>query len=322
MRAKLLAITQLTPAALMAIGACSRDDPHPKFLPATMISPGFTLAGKVGSASSIQCSFNICGSEVVRLEGEVAHRCIGLSCPAQIKQHIRHYASRDGMDIEGLGEKLSSALVDNGLIKDPSDLYYLTKNDLINMERMGNKSASNLLSSIERSKNPSMAKFIFALGIRHVGEHLAKIISSRYADIDGFMHAKTEELLSLEEIGPEVANSISRFIENPSNIAVMEKLKKAGIKPVAVPSTAISSNKAGLSGKNFVFTGTLSKLTRNEAKAMVESLGGKISESVSKKTDYVIVGESPGSKYNKALELGITIMDEEEFLNFQQRVEG
>lgn len=263
-----------------------------------------------------------CGSEVVRLEGEVAHRCIGLSCPAQIKQHIRHYASRNGMDIEGLGEKLSSALVDNGLIKDPSDLYYLTKEDLINMERMGDKSAINLLSSIERSKTPSMGKFIFALGIRHVGEHLAKVISSRYADIDGFMHARPEELLALHEVGPEVANSITRFIENPSNIAVMEKLKKAGIKPIAAPSKAVFSNNAGLSGKIFVFTGTLSRLTRNEAKAIVESLGGKISESVSKKTDYVIAGESPGSKYDKALELGITIMDEEEFLNFQQRAEG
>lgn len=260
-----------------------------------------------------------CGSDVVRLEGEVAHRCIGLSCPAQIKRNISHFAARDGMDIEGLGEKLSSALVDNGLIRDPSDLYYLSKDDLISIERMGSKSAGNLLASIEKSKTPPMAKFIFALGIRHVGEHLAKVIASRYKDLDEFLHAGHDDLLALDDVGPEVAGSIMRFIENPANKKVMEKLKDAGIRPVSTASAAPSAFGSMLSGKIFVFTGTLSKLTRDEAKVIVESLGGKISESVSKKTDYLVLGESPGSKYRKARELGIRVIDEDAFLSLTER---
>jgi len=251
-----------------------------------------------------------CGSEVVRLAGEVAHRCIGIACPAQIRGHIKHFSSRGGLDIEGLGDKLVSHLVDQELIQDPADLYFLTRDSLLNLERMAEKSAANTLSAIERSKHPPLDKLIYALGIRHVGEHMAKILARKFQTLDRLMTASEEELLAIRDIGPEVSNSITQFFRNSSNRRVIQKLKEAGVKPLET----ISTRSTLLTGKTFVFTGTLSRMTRNEARQIVENLGGQTSSSVTKNTDYVVAGTDSGSKLQKARETGIPIISEEEFL--------
>lgn len=257
----------------------------------------------------------VCGSEVVRLAGEAAHRCVGIACPAQIQGHIQHFASRGGMDIDGLGEKLVAHLVGRGLIKDPADLYFLTRNDLVSLERMAEKSASNLLASIERSKHPPLDKLIFALGIRHVGERMAKILAGRFSTLDGLMEASEEELKSIRDIGPEVSSSISRFFSNSSNRQVIEKLKRAGV----TPQETAPHRETKFSGKTFVFTGALTTMTRNEAKRIVETLGGQTVSSVARNTDYVVAGADAGSKLKKAREAGITILNENEFLELSGR---
>jgi DNA ligase (NAD+) len=252
-----------------------------------------------------------CGSKVVRLEGEAAHRCLGLSCPAQIKEHITHFASRGGMDIEGLGNKLVSQLVDAKLIHDPADLYFLTKEKLLTLDRMAEKSVKNLLVSLERSKTPSLDKFIYGLGIRHVGEHTARVLASTFMSLEKLMQTTEDKLMAIRDIGPEVAGSINRFFSEPSNIKVIEKFKKAGVHPVE----KIHSKDMPLGGKSFVFTGTLSKMSRNEAKEIVQSLGASATDSITKSTDYLVAGAGPGSKLEKAKAAGVTILDEKEFLN-------
>lgn len=252
-----------------------------------------------------------CGSKVVRLEGEAAHRCLGLACPAQIKEHITHFASRGGMDIEGLGNKLVSQLVDAKLIHDPADLYFLTKEKLLDLDRMAEKSAKNLLESVERSKTPSLDKFIYGLGIRHVGEHTARVLASTFMSLEKLMQTTEDQLMDIRDIGPEVAGSINRFFSEPLNIKVIEKFKKAGVHPVE----NIQSKDMPLSGKFFVFTGTLDKMSRNEAKEIVQSLGALATDSITKSTDYLVAGASPGSKLEKAKAAGVTILDEKEFLN-------
>lgn len=256
-----------------------------------------------------------CGSTIIRLEGEAAHRCIGFTCPARIRENIKHFASRGGMDVEGLGEKLISQLLDTKTIEDPADLYYLTQEKLTKLERMANKSAINLLNALEQSKNPPLEKFIFALGIRHVGEHVARILSREFNTLDNLRGTTEENLLTINGIGPEIAESITAFFKEISNRNIIEKLKKAGVNP----KETISKESTLLSGKSFVFTGTLKSLTRSEAKKIVESLGCDVSSSITKKTDYLIAGDSPGSKYDKAKDLGIPILDEEEFLRFIEK---
>jgi DNA ligase (NAD+) len=256
-----------------------------------------------------------CGSHVVRLEGEAAHRCIGLVCPAQIKEHITHFASRGGMDIEGLGDKMVAQLVDTKLIRDPADIYFLKKEKLLTLERMAEKSATNLLAAIERSKTPPLEKFLYALGIRHVGEHMARVLAQSFKTLDSLMAATEDDLLAIRDIGPEVASSITGFFSEQSNRKVIEKFRKAGVKPVE-KSHPKDTRFAGMS---FVFTGTLSRLTRNEAKEIVKSLGAAVTESVTKTTDYVVAGESPGSKIEKARASGIKIIDEKEFLKLTGR---
>ncbi len=253
-----------------------------------------------------------CGSRVVRLEGEAAHRCISFSCPARIRENIRHFASRGGMDIEGLGEKLVLQLLDTKTIEDPADLYFLTREKLMRLERMADKSATNLLKSLEQSKHPYLEKLIFALGIRHVGEHVAKILTRKFKNLDNLINATEEELKTTNGIGPEITESVKEFFRETSNQRVIEKLRKAGVKP----KETASKESGDFSGKSFVFTGTLKSLTRNRAKEIVESLGCDVSSSVTKTTDYVVAGESPGSKYDKAKDLGIPVLDEEEFLKF------
>jgi DNA ligase (NAD+) len=251
-----------------------------------------------------------CNSQIVRLEGEVAHRCINISCPAQIKEHIKHFASRGAMDIEGLGEKVSAQLFDAKLIVDPADLYFLSKEQLVTLDRQAEKSAQNLIEAIHKSKNPPLDKFIYALGIRHVGERTAKLLAARFGNMEKIITAKQEDLTAINEIGPEIAASIVEFFHEQKNIDVMNKFRKAGVKP---QKKEIAAGNA-LQGKSFVLTGTLESMARNDAKLIIENLGGSVHSSVTKKTTYVVAGCEPGSKLDKARSSGIKIINEEEFL--------
>jgi DNA ligase (NAD+) len=246
----------------------------------------------------------------VRLEGEVAHRCIDLACPAQIRENIKHFVSRGGMDIEGLGDKIVSQLLDAGLIRDPADLYGITKEQLLDLERFAEKSADNLVAAITRSKHPPLERLLFALGIRHVGEYVAKILSRKFGSVGKIEAASQEELTAIEGIGPTIAESIYRFFHEPHNLKILRKLEQAGVRPV-VEKHATST---ALAGKTFVFTGSLKGFSREKAKEIVEFHGAAATSSVSKKTDYVVAGEDPGSKYDKATSLGVAILDEEGFL--------
>jgi DNA ligase (NAD+) len=250
-----------------------------------------------------------CGSRVVRLEGEAAHRCIGMACPAQIREHIAHFVSRSAMDIEGLGEKMAAQLVSAGLIADPADLFCLTKEKLLGLERMAEKSASNVLAAIDRSRNPPLDRLIFALGIRHVGEQTAKRLADAYGSLDAIAAAAEEELQAIRDIGPEVAASIGGFFREPENLRVIEKLRQAG-----VAAREVSRPKASpLAGKSFVFTGTLSRMGRSEAGALVESQGGRVTGALTKTTDYLVAGEAGGAKLERARREGIPVLDEEGF---------
>jgi len=251
-----------------------------------------------------------CRSRVVRLDGEAAHRCIGMACPAQIRERIAHFASRGALDIEGLGEKMVAQLVSSGLVSDPADLFFLTKENLLSLERTADKSAGNLLAAIESAKQPALDRLIFALGIRHVGEQTAKRLAFSFGTLKQLADAGEDDLLKVRDVGPEVAAAIARFFKEPANIRVIEKLGAAGV----VPRPVEQPRAAALSGKTFLFTGTLSRMGRNEAKALVESLGGTVSNSVTKTTDYVVAGTDPGSKIRKAQQAGITILDEDAFL--------
>jgi len=253
-----------------------------------------------------------CAAPVVKLEGEAAARCTnGLSCPAQRKQAIIHFASRRAMDIEGLGDKLVEQLVDKGLIQTPADLYALTVAQVADLERMAEKSASNLIAAIAGSRHKDLARFIFAMGIRNVGEQTAKDLARHFGQLDALMQADEAALMQVPDVGPVVAESILAFFAEPHNRAVIERLRAAEAwqDGEAQPITA-----GHLAGKTFVLTGTLPTLAREAAKARIEAAGGKVAGSVSKKTDYVVAGAEPGSKYTKAQELGVTILDEAQLL--------
>ena len=250
-----------------------------------------------------------CGSRIVRLEGEAAHRCIGMACPAQIRERIAHFASRGGLDIEGLGEKMVTQLVTSGLIADPADLFFLTREQLLGLERMADKSAANLIAAIDRAKTPSLDRLIYALGIRHVGEQTAKRLTSAYGTLAALAAASKEELEKIRDIGPEVAASIAGFFREPANLRVIEKLNRAGLAPRVVSRLQATP----LTGKSFVFTGTLTRMSRGEAKALVESLGGSVTSTITKSTDYVVAGDAAGSKLDRARRDGIAIIDEEAF---------
>lgn len=252
----------------------------------------------------------VCGSKVVRLEGEVAHRCIDLACPAQIRENIIHFVSRGGMDIEGLGDKIVSQLLDAGLIRDPADLYDITKGQLLDLERFADKSADNLIQAITRSKQPPLDRLLFALGIRHVGEYVAKILARKFGSVEKIEAASQEELTAIEGIGPTLAESIYRFFHEPHNLKILRKLERAGVRPFAEKHATSTA----LAGKTFVFTGSLKGFSREKAKEAVSAFGAAAASSVSKKTDYVVAGEDPGSKYEKAKSLGVPILDEEGFL--------
>jgi len=253
----------------------------------------------------------VCHSNVVRLPDEVAYRCINYSCPAQVKERIYHFASRDAMNIEGLGKEWVDKLVDVGLIKDSADIYFLKLQDLLKLERMGEKLARKLLRNIEKSKNNELYRLIFALGIRHVGESTARLLAQHFGSLERLMNASLEEISQISGIGPVVGESIYRFFREPHNRELIEKLKRAGVK--MAEETAVPGEKP-LLGQRIVFTGGLRSMERNKAEEIVAKLGGIPSSSVSKNTTLVVVGENPGSKYQKALELGIKTINEDEFL--------
>ena len=256
----------------------------------------------------------VCGAKVFRPEGEVASRCNSLTCPAQMKERIRHFSSRNAMDIEGLGPAIIDQLVEKNLIKDISNLFFLKRNDLISLERMAEKSADNLLDAIEKSKKKSLANLIYGLGIRYVGVHTSEVITRHYPTLDKFKKANLEELIEINEIGPKIAESIILFFKEKENLAIIERLRSAGLN-FSLEEEKMRKEKVAqiLAGKQFVLTGTLRDFTRTQAKKIIIESGGRVTGSVSKKTDYVVAGEEPGSKYQKAQELGVNIINEEEF---------
>lgn len=254
-----------------------------------------------------------CGSDVVRPEGEVASRCTNETCPAQIREGIIFFASRDAMDIEGMGPQIVSQLLKSGLVSGVDDIYSLKFEDLVNLERMGEKSAGNLLNAIEASKSRPLHRLINALGIRLVGERTARDLASHFGSMDKLSKATYDELISIPEVGPKVAESIVAFFGNPRNLEAIGNLQAKGVNMVEPRADASAQRTNVFTGKTVVFTGSLERFTRKEAEARVLESGGKTSGSVGKKTDYVVVGKDPGSKYDKAKALGITILTEEEF---------
>ncbi len=249
-----------------------------------------------------------CGGHVVRTEGEVDHRCVNANCPAKLRETVLHFASRDVMNIEGMGDALVNQLTERGLVKNVADIYKLTKQDLLGLERMGDKSAQNVLEEIEASKNLPLERVIYGLGIRFVGERTAQFLAEHFGSMEALRRASQEELQEVNEVGPRIAQSIVEFFHEPKNRELVEQLRKAGL-------TFTGKKKqrgTKLAGKTFVLTGTLKHFTRDQAKKMIEDAGGRVSGSVSKKTDYVVAGEEAGSKLEKAKELGVKVIDEKE----------
>ena len=249
-----------------------------------------------------------CGGHVVRAEGEANHLCVNANCPAKLRESVRHFASRGVMNIEGMGDVLVNQLVDAGLVKSVADIYDLTEEQLTNLERMGKKSAENVLREIENSKKLPLERVIYGLGIRMVGERTAQFLAEHFGSMDALMAASEEDLQAVNEIGPRVSQSIREFFDEPKNVALVDRLRKAGL-------TFTGEKKqrgTALAGKTFVLTGTLERHTRDEAKKLIEDAGGKVAGSVSKKTDYVVAGAEAGSKLDKAKELGVAVVGEKE----------
>jgi DNA ligase (NAD+) len=251
-----------------------------------------------------------CDSTIHHVEGEVAYRCVNAACPAKRKESILHFAGRHAMNIDGLGDKIVDQLVDKGLVKDVADLYALKEDAVAGLERMAEKSAQNLLEEIEASKKNSLERLIYALGIQFVGERTGQLLAEHFSSLEELAAAKEEQLEEVPEVGPKVAASIVEFFSEAANRQLIKKLNKAGVHPTA-EKRKVKSDK--FAGKSFVFTGGLANRSREEAGEIVQQHGGKVSGSVSKKTDYVVVGTDPGSKYDKAKELGVTILTEAEF---------
>jgi len=251
-----------------------------------------------------------CGSAIHHVEGEVAYRCVNAACPAKRKESLLHFASRHAMNIDGLGEKIVDQLVDKGIVKDVADLYSLKEDEVAGLERMAEKSAQNLLAEIAGSKKSSLARLIYALGIFSVGERTGQLLSEHFSSLEELAEASEEKLVMVNEVGPKVAAAIAEFFSEPANRTLIKKLNKTGVRPTA-EKREIKSQK--LAGKSFVFTGGLANRSREEAGEIVLQHGGKLSGSVSKKTDYVVVGSDPGSKYEKAKELGVKVLTEAEY---------
>jgi DNA ligase (NAD+) len=252
----------------------------------------------------------VCGAPVERVEEESAHRCTGISCPAKLKESILHFGAKRAMDIDGLGEKLVDQLVAKGLVRELGDLYRLTQGQLASLERMADKSASNLLQAIEASKRIPLERFCFALGIRHVGEHLARVLAIHYPDVRQLARAGEEELTEVPEVGPKVAQAIVSFFQDPQKRATIESLLALGVRPIP----PVADRASPFKGKTVVFTGTLNAMNRQEAQSLVARLGGHAASTVSAVTDMVVAGPGAGSKLEQARRLGIPVVSEEEFL--------
>lgn len=252
----------------------------------------------------------VCGAGVEKKEGEVVMRCPNPNCPAQVKQSLKHFVSKGAMDIDGLGDKLIEQLIERGLVREPADLYELRFDDLIKLDKIADKSAGNLIEAIENSKKTTLAKFVYALGIRHVGEHVAVILADHFEDLEHLEEATEEELLAIDGIGPQIAESIVSYFSDRSNREHSGRLLREGIlfETVTHPGGGV------VAGKTFVMTGSLSSLKRSEAKEQILRRGGRVSSSVSSSTDFLVVGESPGSKLQKAADMDVTILKEDEFL--------
>jgi DNA ligase (NAD+) len=261
----------------------------------------------------------VCGAKVIKPEDEAMHRCINVACPAQLFESVKHFVSRGAMDIEGIGERQSAALLEAGLIKDVADLYYLTKEQLLGLERMGEKSVANLLTAIEESKNRPLPRVIFALGIRHVGSETAELLAQYFNSIDKLAKATREELAMIPTIGPKVADSIVAFFKERRNLDVIDKLRKAGVR---LEAEEAKPSVLPFAGKEFVLTGRLEAFTRGEVESRIKELGGAVGSSVTKKTTYLVVGAEPGSKLDKAKALDTAILTEEEFLRLLEEASG
>ncbi|HHW15727.1 MAG TPA: NAD-dependent DNA ligase LigA, partial [Firmicutes bacterium] len=257
-----------------------------------------------------------CGTGLVRPEGEAVTRCPNPACPAQWREALIHFASRGAMDIEGLGPVLIGQLLEKGLVADPADLYRLTAEDLTKLERTGEKSIENLLNAITRSKQAGLARLLYALNIRHVGETMARTLAERFRSLEALERAGWDELLAVPDVGEKVAGAIQEFFADPVNQRLLEKLRAAGVVMEQPEREPAGAGGGPLAGKTVVITGTIEGFTRREAEEAVRAAGGKTADSVSKKTDFVVVGENPGSKYEKAQKLGVTIIPGPAFRDF------
>jgi DNA ligase (NAD+) len=254
----------------------------------------------------------VCGTGVVRTVGEAMSRCPNTACPAQLFELLKHFVSRGGMDIEGMGEKLCSTLLTAGLVKDIADVYYFTRDDLLKLERMADISANNIMAAIEKSKERPLARVIFALGILHVGGEMAEVLASRFWSIDSLSRATEEELVEIPGVGPKIAQSIAAYFRDQGNLQVIEKLRRVGVR--LDEEAPRKERELPLAGMQFVVTGRLDSLTRALAEARIKELGGSVASSVSRKTHYLVAGEGPGSKLEQAKKLGTPLLSEEEFL--------
>jgi DNA ligase (NAD+) len=253
----------------------------------------------------------VCGSEAERPEGEAVRRCTGIACPAQFAQRLLHFFSRGAMDADGVGPALITQLLDKKLVHDPADLYLLTKEQLADLDRMGEKSAQNIVDSVASTKHRSLARLVYALGIRHVGDHVAEVLAERFRSLEALAEASEEALSETAEIGPTIAQSVAVFFRQEQTKELLRQLHAAGVEPEA-PAAPVAVESA-LSGKSIVFTGTLS-MPRAEAEKLAKARGARPSSSVSKNTGFVVVGAEPGSKAEKARQLGVPVLTEEEFL--------
>ncbi|MBN2246661.1 MAG: NAD-dependent DNA ligase LigA, partial [Candidatus Aminicenantes bacterium] len=258
----------------------------------------------------------VCGSEVVKLEGEVAYRCNNISCPAQVKERIQHFVSRDAMDIDGIGVALIEQLVDQKLIDSFADLYYLSKEDLLSLERMAEKSSENVLEAITESKDRPLSNLIYGLGIRHVGSYASKLLAQKINHLLDLQQISLEELTGIREIGTKMAESIVTFFQNKENLKVIQRLKDAGIN---LRSVKKENENRLLTGTQFVLTGTLEHFTREEAKKIIEQMGGRVTSDVTGKTDYLVLGKEPGQKYQRAKAMNIKVIEEKELIEMLKR---
>jgi len=251
----------------------------------------------------------VCDSHVLRLEDEAVWRCVNANCPAQVKERIKHFASKRAFDMDGLGDKLVGQLVDKGLLKSYAELFFLDGATIAGLERMGGKSAQNLMGAIDGSKQITLGRFIYALGIRHVGEHIAHVLARHLKSLGALMSATGEDLIAIDEIGPQVSRSVRAFFDNAENQRNIERMIEVAGVTFATDEPAAEEP---LAGQTIVLTGALESMTRAEVKARIEALGGNVSSSVSRKTTYVVAGKDPGSKLDKAKELEIRIIGERE----------